>query len=76
MPKNRSLLSKREVPVFKGDPLSYQPFRHAFKNLIEDKTSSSQDRLYYLEQFTAGQARDLVRSCMHMEARRGYPEAM
>lgn len=70
-----SLLPKREVPVFDGDPLSYQSFFHAFKYLIEDKTSSSQDRLYFLEQFTAGQARDLVRSCLHMEAHRGYTEA-
>ena len=76
MQQNLSLLPKREVPVFKGDPPSYQPFMHAFKYLIEDKTSSSQDRLYFLEQFTAGQARDLVRSCMHMDARRGYSEAM
>jgi hypothetical protein len=76
MQQNLSLLPKREVPVFKVDPLSYQPFMHAFKYLIEDKTSSSQDRLYFLEHFTAGQARDLVRSCMHMDARRGYPEAM
>ena len=76
MQQNLSLLPKREVPVFKGDPLSYQPFMHAFKYLTEDKTSSSQDRLYFLEQFTAGQARDLVRSCMHMDERRGYSEAM
>jgi hypothetical protein len=76
MQQNLSLLPKREVPLFKVDPLSYQPFMHAFKYLIEDKTSSSQDRLYFLEQLTAGQARDLVRSCMHMDARRGYPEAM
>lgn len=75
MQQHLSLLPKREVPVFDGDPLSYQSFFHAFKYLIEDKTSSSQDRLYFLEQFTAGQARDLVRSCLHMEAGRGYTEA-
>ena len=50
MQQNLSLLPKREVPMFKGDPLQYQPFMHAFKYLIEDKTSSSQDRLYFLEQ--------------------------
>lgn len=50
-------------------------FIHAFKYLIEDKTSSSQDRLYFLEQFTSGQASDLVRSCLHMEPRRWYTEA-
>ena len=76
MQQNVSLLPKREVPVFKGDPLSCQPFMHAFKYLIEDKKSSSQDRLCFLEQFTAGQARDLVHSCMHMDAQRRYSVAM
>ncbi len=73
--QNLSLLPKREVPVFDGDPLSYQSFIHAFKYLIEDKTNSHQDRIYFLEQFTAGQARDLVRSCLHMDPRRGYTES-
>ena len=31
--------------------------------------------MYYLEQFTIGQARDLVRSCLHMDAQQGYTEA-
>jgi len=75
MQQNHSLLPKREVPVFDGNPLSYQSFIHAFKFLIEDKTSNSQDRLYFLEQFTTGQARALVHSCLHMEACRGYTEA-
>ena len=75
MQQNISLLPKREVPVFDGDPLSFQSFIHAFKYLIEDKSDSCQDRLYFLEQFTAGQAKDLVRSCMHMDSRRGYTEA-
>ncbi|KAJ8349111.1 hypothetical protein SKAU_G00277000 [Synaphobranchus kaupii] len=74
--QNLSLLPKRELTVFDGNPLSYQSFMHAFKHLIEDKTSSGQDRLYFLEQFTSGQARDLVRSCLHMDAQMGYPEAM
>lgn len=76
MQQNLSLLPKRQVPVYDGNPLSYQSFMHAFKYLIEDKTSSCQDRLYFLEQFTSGQAKDLVRSCLHMDARRGYSEAM
>lgn len=44
--------------------------------MIEDKTSSFQDRLYFLEQFTSGQAKDLVRSCMHMDPHKGYTKAI
>ena len=61
--------------MFDGDPLNFMPFMRAFEHGIEDKTSSHQDRLYYLEQYTSGQPKDLVRSCLHMEARRGYAEA-
>lgn len=34
-----------------------------------------QDRLYYLEQFTTGQLRPLVRSCMHRNPQTAYSEA-
>lgn len=34
-----------------------------------------QERLFFLEQFTEGQPQELVRSCQHMPAKRGYTEA-
>ena len=69
-------LPKREVPVFDGDPLAYRPFMQAFKHNIENKTTSNPDRLYFLEQYTAGQPKELVRSCLHLNAATGYPEAL
>ena len=70
-----SLLPKRDIPTFQGDALHYRSFIRAFQHNIESRTSSNQDRLYFLEQYTAGQPRDLVRSCMHMDPQRGYLEA-
>lgn len=46
----------------------------AFEQVGEDKVSQS-DCLYYLEQFTRGQPRELVRSCQHMAADLGYVKA-
>lgn len=69
-------LPKKEIPVFDGDPLKYKLFMRAFKYNIEDKTSSNQDRLCFLEQYTTGKPKDLVQSCLHMTADRGYKEAM
>lgn len=63
------------IPVFKGDPLDYQFFIRAFDYGIENKTKNNQDRLYFLEQFTAGQPRELVRSCQFMDPERGYAKA-
>ena len=35
-----------------------------------------QQRLYYLEQYTAGEPRNLVRRCFHLPPEQGYKEAM
>ncbi|XP_035988164.1 uncharacterized protein LOC118560795 [Fundulus heteroclitus] len=72
---SQTSLPKKEVPVFSGDPLEFQLFMQAFRHNIEDKTDSNEDRLYFLEQFTAGQPKELVRSCLHLDATAGFIEA-
>ena len=68
-------LPQREVPVFSGDPFEFLPFLKAFEHIIHCRTDNDEDRLYYLEQFTIGEPRELVRSCHHMSAQQGYSEA-
>lgn len=75
MQQKLASLPRREVPVFDGDPLAYRPFMQAFKHNIENKTDNNEDRLYFLEQYTVGQPKELVRSCLHMNAATGYAEA-
>lgn len=70
-----SSLPSLAIPVFKGDPLDYQFFIRVFEHAIEKRTDNSKDRLHFLEQFTAGQPQDLVRSCQYMPLDRGYLEA-
>lgn len=55
--------------------MHFRSFLKAFEQGIETKTDNMQDRLYYLEQFTTGQPRILVRSCMHMSPQTAYVEA-
>lgn len=71
-----SNLPQRDVPIFSGDPLEFKSFLRAFEHTISDKTDNDSDRIYYLEQFTRGEPRDLVRSCQHMSPQQGYTEAM
>ncbi|GAA6081464.1 uncharacterized protein LOC117538615 [Tachysurus ichikawai] len=73
--QKHTLLPSREIPVFGGDPLNCYSFMQAFEYGMEEKTDNCRDRLYYLEQFTSGQSKELVQSCLHMDARRGYAEA-
>ncbi|KAL6470524.1 hypothetical protein MHYP_G00216430 [Metynnis hypsauchen] len=76
--KNQQLLRlpQRDVPVFHGDPLEFRSFIKAFKHAIDARADSSADKLYFLEQYTRGEPKELVKSCQHMPEERGYPEAL
>lgn len=69
------LLPSREIPIYDGDPLRFNTFIKAFEHCVEANTSCKGDCLYYLEQFTRGQPRDIVRSCLHMTADKGFAVA-
>ncbi|XP_074610160.1 uncharacterized protein LOC141864336 [Acropora palmata] len=71
----RSKLPEPRVPVFDGNPIEYRRFISAFESLLEARTFSSTDRLYYLEQFTAGDVKELVRSCHYLPPDEGYDQA-
>ena len=73
--QNRSKLPQPCVPVFDGDPMNYRTFIRAFESLIESRSVSSVDRMYYLEQYTSGDVKELVRSCHHLPPDEGYDEA-
>ncbi|XP_025763461.1 uncharacterized protein LOC112847046 isoform X2 [Oreochromis niloticus] len=68
-------LPPQNISVFKGDPLEYRLFMRAFEHGVEDRTESDKDRLYYMEQYTSGQPRELIRSCLHMEPTQGFQTA-
>ena len=69
------LLPCREIPTYDGDLLQFNTFMKAFEHCVEAKTSCKGDCLYYLEKFTRGQPRDIVRSCLHMTADKGFAVA-
>lgn len=68
-------LPPRVIPIFDGDPLQFTAFIQTFEHGIERKTTNSKDCLYYQEQYTRGQPRELVRSCQHMPAEQGFKKA-
>ena len=68
-------LPQPEIPVFSGDPVEYSDFVRAFENLIETKTNSPNSRLYYLVQYTSGEVKELMQSCLSMEPEEGYKTA-
>ena len=68
-------LPRPEVPTFSGNPTEYWTFIRAFENLIERRTTSESARLYYLVQYTTGEVRELVKSCLTMREDAGYQKA-
>ena len=70
-----SLMPKKEICRFDGDPLQFQTFIKSFEHNIEIKNPNPTDCLYYLEKYTEAQPRERVRSCLHMTADRGFRKA-
>ena len=54
--------------------MEYCSFIWAFVSLIETQTFKSTERLL-LEQYTAGNSKELVRSCHHVFSGEGYAQA-
>ncbi len=71
-----SSLPKREIQVFDGNPLQYHCAKYCTHlQYVESKTESPSDRLYFLEQYTRGHPREIIKSCQHMPADHGYLRA-
>ncbi|KAI2668803.1 hypothetical protein H4Q32_005610 [Labeo rohita] len=64
-----------EIPIFDGDPLQFNSFMKTFQFCVEDKTNNKGDCLYFLERYTKGRPKEIVRSCMNMRPERGYVSA-
>ncbi len=68
-------LPQPDVPKFSCNPVEYHTFIMAFDTRISTRTSSNTDRLYYLNQYLLGEAKDAISGCLHMNLTVGYPEA-
>ena len=71
----RSLLPSHEPPTFSGDVMSYPAFIAAFETLIESKVDNSSELLYFLDQYTSGKAKELIKGCLQMKSEDSYKEA-
>lgn len=70
-----SRLPTRKLSQFDGDPLKYKSFIQAFDKVIVSKESDPQELLYYLIQYTSGPVKQLMESCQHGDAEKGYKKA-
>ena len=71
----RSLLPSHQPPTFSGDVMSFPAFIAAFEILIESKVDNSSELLYFLDQYTSGKGKELIRGCLQMKSGGSYKEA-
>ena len=69
-----SQLPRREMSVFYGNP-HYRSSMKSFQQTIKTKMDNMEQRLYYWEQYTSGEPRNLVLSCFHLPPTHAYQEA-
>lgn len=72
--QKKSSLTHPQVFLFDGDRLKCEPFQTAFGSIIASNTSSSSERLSYIEQVSTGDLKDLIRSCHFLTPDLSYAE--
>ena len=73
--QQRNILPQSSISKFSGDATEYQSFVRSFETRVASRTKDDSERLHYLEQYTSGAPKEIVRSCMRLSADQGYLEA-
>ena len=61
-------LPKPELATFDGNPLEYWIFIKSFGTIIESNAINESEKLMYLIQYTSGEAKTTIKSCLVMDS--------
>ena len=64
------------IDKFDGDPLRYQHFMRQFRSRVVNNCNDSEERLNFLEQYTTGEAQQIVISFSYLDPQTGYDAAL
>ena len=59
---------KVDIDVFHGDPLEFTYFMENFKDVVENLVEDPRQRLVRLLKYTDGEAKELIKHCVHEES--------
>ena len=65
-----------EIDIFSGDPLDYNYFITNFKEIVESTVPTQLGRLNRLIKYTSGEAKDLIKHCIHESSSSCYDRAI
>ena len=64
-----------EPETFSGDLFHYPTWKKSFNSLVERRTESPSQRLYYLGRYTTGEAKEAIRGLLALDSEHTYREA-
>ena len=70
-----NFLPKQQPQVFSGNYFDYPNFVSSFDCLIESRVNDPKQRLYYLNQFTSGDANEVIKGLVNLNSREAYAKA-
>ena len=71
----RNSLPLPEPETFHGDVLHYPLWKKSFDSIVETRTDSPSQRLYYLGRYTSGEAKEAISGLLTLESEDAYREA-
>ena len=72
---DRNRLPVPTPTVFNGNPLDFLSFKKSFKTLIEDKGITAEEKIYYLQQYVTGPAKNAIEGCFYGTTEADYIRA-
>lgn len=60
------------INTFYGDPLEFKYFITTFEEVVETKVDDNRGCLIRSIQFTSGEAKELIKGCIHLDSANGY----
>ena len=67
---------KAEIDSFSGDPMEYNYFVENFRDVVENMIDDPRQRLVRLLKYTCGDAKELIKHCVHEQADTCYDTAL
>ena len=68
----RNSLPLPEPETFQGDVLQYPLWKKSFDTIVERRTDSPSQRLYYLGRYTSGEAKEAISGLLTLESQDAY----
>ena len=73
---NKKITCHLKTPqFFSGNAFDYPAFTTAFDSIICEKVPSNKDRLYFLDEYTAGKVKEVVKRFLAVNSEYSYTEA-